>query len=303
MARTKRTAGRKKATTGAQAAEGAVRPAQVRRLQRELKQARGELELRTTALEAAEARSDGFEQRLRQIQESRPYRMAWRLWRIRTRARAPLSRAGSGRPRSGQDDASEEAELSRGPDESLDATGNAEVFGATPTDAAPSAERDFEQEFHGSRGIRSAGSELIGPPSAVVLLGGQTEDQLREALDLLGSANVGEAEQLIITDCDALRTLDAYGYLYEYIPPREDWTDPVRAPWTPRPAGRAASAAGRCGWRGSRRGVRRSRAGPRSAGPSRRRRRRPTLPGAGAGSRPADRWRRRRGRRPRGPGP
>jgi hypothetical protein len=179
---------------------------QVKRLQQELERVRGELQLRTAALEAEQARSEGLKQRLQEIQESRSYRMAWRLWRIRNRARAPLSRAGSGSPRSGQDDASEAAE--------------------PPTDApAPSTGRDFDQEFHGSRGVRSAGSERNGPLHAVLLLGGPTEAQLREALDPLGKTDMGEAEPLVITDCDALRALDAYGYLYEYIPPREDWTE------------------------------------------------------------------------------
>lgn len=229
MARTRRDKGgpaKGKAAKGKPRSRPAKTAPQVKRLQQELERTRGELQLRTAALDAEQARSEGLKQRLLEIQGSRSYRIAWRLWRIRTRARAPLSRAGGGRPRSRQDDASEAVELPRGPDESLDAAGKAKEHGETPTNApAPSSERNFEQEFHGSRGVRRAGSERIGPPHAVLLLGGQTETQLREALDRIGRTDISEAEPLVITDCDALRALDAYGFLYEYIPPREDWTE------------------------------------------------------------------------------
>ena len=39
----------------------------------------------------------------------------------------------------------------------------------------------------------------------------------------LNGSGPAEREPLVITDCDALRMLDGSGYLYEYIPPREDW--------------------------------------------------------------------------------
>jgi hypothetical protein len=213
MARSKRAAKKNAARKKAAAKPSA---AQVQRLRRELKQTRGELELRTEELEAAEARSEALQERLLEIQGSRPYRVASRLWRIRARARAPLS----GRPRRAREDAAEPAELDGGPEAPADAAGEA----ATADAPAEATERDFEQEFHGSRGVRVTDSEGIGPLRAVLLLGGQTEDQVREALDGLGGKSSGGAEPLIVTDCDALRTLDASGYLYEYIPPREDWT-------------------------------------------------------------------------------
>jgi hypothetical protein len=56
-----------------------------------------------------------------------------------------------------------------------------------------------------------------------MLLGGLTEPQLDSALRELALNVADEDEPLVITDCDALRTLDSAGYLYEYIPAREDW--------------------------------------------------------------------------------
>jgi hypothetical protein len=218
MARSKRAAKKRAAKKKAAAKPSA---AQVQRLRRELKRTRGELELRTEELEAAEARSEALQERLLEIQGSRPYRVASRLWRIRARARAPLS----GRSRHAQEDATEAAEPDAGPEGPADAAAGEAAAPAEAADApAEASERDFEQEFHGSRGVRVTDSEGIGPLRAVLLLGGQTEDQLREALDGLDGKSSRGAEPLIVTDCDALRTLDASGYLYEYIPPREDWT-------------------------------------------------------------------------------
>ena len=62
----------------------------------------------------------------------------------------------------------------------------------------------------------------------MLLFGGLTEPQLTDALRALALDEAADGEPLVITDCDALRTLDSAGYLYEYIPPREDWERHLR---------------------------------------------------------------------------
>ena len=211
---------------------GGTKPARETQLQQELSRAQRDLEIRTAELEAAQARFTELEQRLRLIHESRPYRIAWKAWRIREKARASFSRnrLEAARRGSGQDGAADEGGLAPGgPDEVLYAAGYTEVSSAPLTNAAtgqvgaaPST-RDFEQEYHGSRGVRAVDPGQAGPLRPVLLLGGLSEAQLDKALRALNGSGPAEPAPLIITDCDALRMLDASGYLYEYVPPREDW--------------------------------------------------------------------------------
>ncbi len=232
--RRRKVAGAKKAATTKRAARsrkptGAKTPARAAKLQTELGRARKDLEIRTAELEAAQARFTELEQRLRLIHESRPYRLAWRLWRIRARARAPFSRLRAAPAGSEQAGSPAAADRIPEPGEVLYAAGYMEVsdqplknVAAGGVEAASSG-RDFEQEYHGSRGVRAVDPEQTGPLRPVLLLGGMTEAELAKALRTLNGRSPAEPEPLIITDCDALRTLDASGYLYEYVPPREDW--------------------------------------------------------------------------------
>ena len=225
-------AARAKKAAPAKKPAGSKPPARATQLQQELTRTRRDLEIRTAELEAAQARFTELEQRLRLIHESRPYRIAWKAWRIREKARAPFSRnrLEAPRPGSGQDGAADEGGLAPGgPDEVLYAAGYTEVSSAPLTNAAtgqvgaaPST-RDFEQEYHGSRGVRAVDPGQAGPLRPVLLLGGLSEAQLDKALRALNGSGPAEPAPLIITDCDALRMLDASGYLYEYVPPREDW--------------------------------------------------------------------------------
>jgi hypothetical protein len=80
-----------------------------------------------------------------------------------------------------------------------------------------------DEVYYGSRGVRAADQEPLGPLHAVLLLGGLTEPELDSALRALARDGAADGEPLVVTDCDALRMLDRAGYLYEYIPPREDW--------------------------------------------------------------------------------
>jgi hypothetical protein len=158
-------------------------------------------------LQAAQARVAELELRLRQIQQSRTYRMASRIWRLRASTRALFS----GRPSRTQPEAPETA-----------APEVEERMPAAPAEAAEPA------LYYGSRGILATDRDASGPLHAVLLLGGVTEPQLSDALRALAADAATDGEPLVITDCDALRTLDAAGYLYEYIPPREDWEGHLR---------------------------------------------------------------------------
>jgi hypothetical protein len=195
-------------------------------LQRQVDTAREGLELRTAELEAAQARLTELEQRLRLIYQSRPYRFAWRIWRMRARTRASLARL---RPRASQEQAGTGAReiQALAPDEVPYAAGYAEVT-KQPLSNGQGGQIARAQEarpgfYYGSRGIRETDQEQSGPLRAVLLLGGLTEPQLDSALRALALDGPADGEPLVITDCDALRTLDSAGYLYEYIPPREDW--------------------------------------------------------------------------------
>ena len=211
---------------------GSKPPARATQLQQELTRTRRDLEIRTAELEAAQARFTELEQRLRRIHESRPYRIAWEAWRIRAKARAPFSRNRREAPAlpGPEQDGSADDRLPDGPDEVLYAAGYTEVSD-TATDerrdrqgrSLCSRRADFEQEYHGSRGVRAVDPGQTGPLRPVLLLGGLSEAQLDKALRTLNGSSPAEREPLVITDCDALRMLDASGYLYEYVPPREDW--------------------------------------------------------------------------------
>jgi hypothetical protein len=185
-------------------------------------QARDALELRTAELEAAQARVTDLEQRLRLIHQSRTYRFAWRMWRMRARMRRLLSAL---RRRTTEEGAEEIQALA--PDDVPYAPDDTEVTMRSLPDG-PGREighpRGAQPAFYyGSRGVRATDPEQSGPLYAVPLLGGLTEAQLARALRALALDGRADGEPIVITDCDALRTLDSAGYLYEYIPPREDW--------------------------------------------------------------------------------
>jgi hypothetical protein len=155
-------------------------------------------------LEAARARVTELEQRLRLIHESRTYRAASRMWRVRARTRALFFRR--------------RLEESRGPSK----TAGDEVNGGV-SEIEPASQDAQPLLYYGSRGVRETDPERPGPLRAVLLLGGLTERQLDRELHALAFDDAADSEPLVVTDCDALRTLDSAGYLYEYIPPREDW--------------------------------------------------------------------------------
>lgn len=202
------------------------------RLRKEVEAARQDLELRTAELETAQARLKQLEHRLRLIHESRPYRFALRMWRIRAKIRAPLSRSPAGTSPDQEAAAAETVQPPPAPYQAPAAAGYSEAIAAQAEDAdpvpienpEPASGGDAEPvSYWGSRGVRETDPDRSGPLRAVMLLGGLTEPQLDSALRELALNGAADDEPLVITDCDALRTLDGFGYLYEYIPPREDW--------------------------------------------------------------------------------
>lgn len=163
---------------------------------------REQSEQSASELQAAQARAAELEERLRQIQRSRTYRIASRMWRTRARIQALFSRPPWRTQRVGPKPAAPEVE-----------------------DKLPAASAETAEPvvYYGSRGVLAADRELSGPLHPVLLLGGVTEPQLADALRDLAADGATHGQPLVITDCDALRTLDNAGFLYEYIPPREDW--------------------------------------------------------------------------------
>lgn len=163
-------------------------------LERDLVKAKRKLKRTRGELESAQARISDLETRIRRIQQSPPYRVASRLWRVRARLRAPLrgriEREGVGT----QADEIPEAEL-----------------WISATAASEAGDTAVERQPDG------------GVSRAVTLLGRPKEEQLVEALTALRGRGIGGSELLVITDCDALRVLDEFGCRYEYVPPREDW--------------------------------------------------------------------------------
>jgi hypothetical protein len=198
------------------------------RFRKEVEAARKDLELRTDELETAQARLKQLEQRLQMINQSPTYRFASRMWRIRARMRATLSRS----PRTSEDQAGAGAEAvqrSPAPGQAPDVARYSEAVAAEAGNTEPVSAAEAESvSYWGSRGVRETDPERSGPLRAVMLLGGLTEPQLDSALRELALNGAAEDEPLVITDCDALRTLDSAGYLYEYIPPREDWERHLR---------------------------------------------------------------------------
>ena len=200
---------------------------------------REDLELRTAEFEAAQARLKEVEQKLRLIHQSRTYGLAKRVWRIRSTIRALFSRW---RPKISREVLrTAEVELEArmpaqdravAPDAAPQPTDRAEVTeqpdfngGGSGIEHAESAEHLL---YYGSRGVRAADQESAGTLQPVLLFGGLTEPELADALNALALDEEADGEPLVITDCDALRTLDSAGYLYEYIPPREDWERHLR---------------------------------------------------------------------------
>jgi hypothetical protein len=208
------------------------------RLRKEVEAAREDLELRTAELETAQARLEELERKLRLIHESRTYRLAFRMWRIRARTRALVSRR---RPRAPRElieapATAEELEAQAATEEldaqptveQLEGQATAEELEALAPEEPPYRPGDPAQDaepllYYGSRGVRTTDQEPSGPLHAVVLMGGMTESQLESALRALAVEDALDGEPLVVTDCDALKTLDSAGHLYEYIPPREDW--------------------------------------------------------------------------------
>ena len=207
------------------------------RFRKEVEAARKDLELRTAELETAQARLKQLEHRLRLIHESRPYRFAFRMWRIRAKIRAPLSRSPAGTSPDQEEAAADTVRQPPAPDQAPAAAGHSKAIAARAEDADPVPVENAEPasggdadpvSYWGSRGVRETDPGRSGPLRAVMLLGGLTEPQLDSALRELALNGAAEDEPLVITDCDALRTLDRAGYLYEYIPPREDWENHLR---------------------------------------------------------------------------
>ena len=223
-------------------------------LQRQVAAAREGLELRTAELEAAQARVTELEQTLRLIHQSRTYRVASRMWRIRARTRALFSRQGTDASGGLALTAAEEIGVQAAPEQEIEAqTGAGKIEAQVPAQkndavapievpdsvgiaevteqplsngdgSEPVAAHDGQPvRYYGSRGVRATDQDSSGPLRAVLLLGGLTERQLDGALRALALDDAADGEPLVVTDCDALRTLDSSGYLYEYIPPRADW--------------------------------------------------------------------------------
>jgi hypothetical protein len=194
------------------------------RLRKEVEAARQDLELRTVELETAQTRLKQLERRLRLIQQSRAYRLASKVWRIRAKLRAPLSRSPAPTSEDQAEAAAEAVQQAPASDEAPAAAGSSDAIAAQAMEADPVPARTAEPvAYWGSRGVRETDPARPVPLRAVMLLGGLTEPQLDSALRELAITGATDDEPLVITDCDALRTLDSAGYLYEYIPPREDW--------------------------------------------------------------------------------
>jgi hypothetical protein len=185
-----------------------------------------DLENLQTRLAASQARVTALEQRLRLIRQSRTYRVASRLWRVRAAMRRVFSRR---RPRASEQRAqmaavsTEAVAGDEAPDAARDAELAEQTLSSEQENGTESTQDGQPLLYWGSRGVRATDQEPSGPRRPVVLLGGVTEPQLAEALRALAVDEGTDGEPLVITDCDALRTLDTAGYLYEYIPPREDW--------------------------------------------------------------------------------
>jgi hypothetical protein len=158
-----------------------------KQLEKDLAKAKRKLKRARDELDSARARIADLEMRVRQIQQSPPYRFASRLWRLRARVGAPLRR------RAGE------------------VAGAGEEITET---IWMSAERHDGQREEAPRGAISRAVTLLGVPS---------EERLAEALADLRRAGLAGSDLLVITDCDALRTLEDSGCRYEYVPPREDW--------------------------------------------------------------------------------
>jgi hypothetical protein len=201
-------------------------------------------------LKAAQARVAELEDELLLLHQSRTYRAASRIWRIRKRTRAMFHRRPPRAPReliearaAGVEPQVSAEELeARAPADELEARTTAEELRAQATaeelealapDRARSSNGDPDEIdraqdaqpvlYYGSRGVRETDREQSGSLRAVLLMGGMTESQLESALRGLDDRDATDVEPLVVTDCDALKTLDSAGHLYEYIPPREDW--------------------------------------------------------------------------------
>ena len=174
-----------------------------KKLEQKLNKTKRNLNRSRGDLEAAQARIADLEQRLRRIQGSVSYRLASKLWRLRASVRAPFQR--SARAKAAQ--ANFEAELRTAKD--------SEIW---MSDAArpPRPAR------------KATASPLPGgarPRNAVRLLGGVTEEELAVTLTELSERGLTGPDLLVVTDCDALRSLNEHGCGYEYVPPRQDWVD------------------------------------------------------------------------------
>jgi hypothetical protein len=170
---------------------------------KQIKRLRRELDLQKAELRTAQARVQALERRLRHIQQSPPYRFALRLWRI----------SGWARRRSPDQDLGREA-LELRP-----LRGLAEFDSAA---SAPAGTEEFgERSGEDTEAARRTGLQT-DVAAAIYLLGGATEAELVEVLEGL-SRDPANSGALLITDCDALRRINEYGYRYEYVPPREDW--------------------------------------------------------------------------------
>jgi hypothetical protein len=181
-----------------------TKPPKTDKKAKQIKRLRREVELQRGELRAAQARVGALEQRLRRIQQSRPYRFAWTLWRFSAWAR---------RRSPDQDRRQEALEMRR--------FGEFAEFDSAPS--APAVTEEFG-ELSGEAAEALPDTVLqTDVAAAVYLLGGVTEVELVEVLEGLRRDHPANAGVLVITDCDALRRIDEYGYRYEYVPSREDW--------------------------------------------------------------------------------
>jgi hypothetical protein len=163
-----------------------------KQLERDLSKAKRKLRRTRAELESAQAWIDELELRMRRIQRSPPYRFASRFWRLKARIRAPLRRR-EGEP--------------AGPSK---AASDSESW--IPA-GVPDGRQDAEPQPPPSAGVSRA----------VTLLGLPSDQELTETLEELDRQGLADSELLVITDSDALRSLDQFHCRYEYIPPREDW--------------------------------------------------------------------------------
>lgn len=170
---------------------------------KKIKRLRRELDLQRAELSAAQARLGALEQRLRHIQHSPPYRFASKLWRISAWARR----------RSPDQGLRHEALELPGP------RGFAEFDSAA---SAPAGTEEFGERSGEDTEAAPRPGLQTDVAAAVYLLGGATEVELAEVLEGL-SRDPANSGVLLITDCDALRRINDYGYRYEYVPSREDW--------------------------------------------------------------------------------